>query len=236
MSALPETLPSKSIVAKCHRCAETYEPMQAAWCNCEGISRSLVCPSCRRCFCDAPVTYRRLFWSSVPVELRQDPRRFSANMFGFPKHAAVHPPVPNAPVVVIVDDDEAIRSLVACYVESLGYRTRLTHDPSEALELAQAPDVRVLITDALMPRMDGRELCRSLKQTWAGSQKKVIVMTSLYTARRFRSEAFQQFHVDEYLCKPVNLPILGATLTRFAPLPPPARESDVCSDSEQAPL
>lgn len=236
MNALPEEQPSSPIVAKCHRCAATYEPLQAAWCDCEGTARSLICPSCGRCFCDAPVAYRRLFWSSVPAQLRQDPRRFAADKTGFPARMAVRASAPKSPVVVIVDDDEAIRSLVACYVESLGYRTRLTEDPIEALELAQALDVRVLITDAFMPRMDGRELCRSLKHTLAGSRKKVIVMTSLYTARRFRTEAFHQFGVDEYLCKPVNLAILGVTLTRFAPLPRSARESDVCSNSEQAPL
>jgi CheY-like chemotaxis protein len=233
MNALPEEQASNPIVAKCHRCAVTYEPLQAAWCDCEGTARSLVCPSCGHCFCDAPVAYRRLFWSSVPAQVRQDPRRFAADKTAFPTHATVHAVAPNAPVVVIVDDDEAVRSLVACYVESLGYRTRLTDDPLEALELAQARDVRVLITDAFMPRMDGRELCRSLKRTKPGSLKKAIVMTSLYTARRFRTEAFQQFGVDEYLCKPVNLPILGATLTRFAPLPPSARESDVCSNFRQ---
>jgi len=230
MNALPEEHPSNPFAAKCHRCAFTYEPLQAAWCECEGAARSLICPECGHCFCDAPVAYRRLFWSSVPAQLRQDPRRFAADKTGFPTHANVRAVALNAPVVVIVDDDEAVRSLVACYVESLGYRTRLTDDPFEALELAQARDVRVLITDALMPRMDGRELCRSLKRTRPGLLKKAIVMTSLYTARRFRTEAFQQFGVDEYLSKPLNLPLLGTILTRFAPLPPPARESDVCSD------
>ena len=39
-----------------------------------------------------------------------------------------------------------------------------------------------MLTDALMPHMDGRELCRRLKETDEGASKKVIVMTSLYTA------------------------------------------------------
>ncbi len=232
MSTVSQEQPSDALVAKCHLCAQIYQAFQAAWCSCDRLTRSLVCPFCQHCFCDASASYRRLFWSSVPVELRQDPRRFAADKSGFHTGASARTPAWNAPVVVIVDDEEAVRSLVACHVEGLGYRTRVTCDPHDALELAQARDVRVLITDALMPRMDGRELCRRLKQTRSGAEKKAIVMTSLYTARRFRTEAFQQFGVDEYLSKPLDLSILSRALARFAPLPTGARKSDECPDSE----
>jgi len=218
MSAVLQTPAASAIVVKCNRCETTYEPLSAEWCSCDRATRSLLCPVCRTCFCDAPAAFRRLFWSAAPAALRQHPRRFSADKVAFPTAVRSREVAENAPVVVIADDDEAIRSLVACYVESLGYRTRITSDPHEAFDLAQASDVRVLITDALMPQMDGRELCRKLKSTRAGARKKVILMTSLYTARHFRPEAFRQFGVDEYLCKPVDLRLVGQALAKFAPL------------------
>jgi CheY-like chemotaxis protein len=216
----------------CYRCQTAYDARQASWCACERIARSLICPACRSCFCEAPVPYRRAYWSTVPAEVRQDPRRFAAGGSGLPAAVTVREASPTAPVIVIADDDEALRSLVACYVESLGYRTRVTGNAREALDLAQAREVRVLITDAFMPQMDGRELCRELKRTRHGALKKVIVITSLYTARRFREEAFRQFAVDEYLCKPLNLTSLARLLQRFAPLPV-ALKPDGCPDSEQ---
>lgn len=228
-------IPSAALVLPCHRCQSTFEPSGAAWCACDRLTRSLVCPSCGRCFCDAPVAYRRTFWSTVPAEVRQDPRRFAADRSAFPTVAPLLAASPAAPVVVVTDDDEAFRSLVACYADTLGYRTRVTGDPFEALELAQERDVRVLVTDAFMPRMDGRELCRRLKLTPSGELKKTILVTSLYTARHFKTEAFRHFGVDEYLCKPLNVGTLGSVLRRFAPLPPRAVKMDGCPDSGRRP-
>jgi CheY-like chemotaxis protein len=95
----------------------------------------------------------------------------------FPSAARSRAVAANAHVVVIADDDESIRSSSPA-TSSLGYRIRVAADPYEALDLAQESEVRVLITDALMPRMDDRELCKKLKDTRAGARKKVIVMTS----------------------------------------------------------
>jgi CheY-like chemotaxis protein len=152
--------------------------------------------------------------------LSRDPRRFATtrNTFSSPS-ASAEQGVANAPLILIVDDDEACRSLVACFVESLGYRARVTSDPLEALRLAGDSDVKVVITDALMPKMDGRELCRQIKQAY-GLSKKVILMTSLFKARRFQMEAFNQFRVDEYLLKPVDPRGLASVLARFAPKRP----------------
>lgn len=231
MSALFEVPPTHPLKT-CHRCAAEYDPDYAEWCGCDRLARSLVCPGCLECFCDAPVAYRRSYWSTVPAAVRQDARRFAADRTTFPTVQAARETAPTAPIVVIIDDDEALRSLVACYVDSLGYRTLVTGDAGEALAFAEHPEVRVVITDAFMPRMDGRELCRTLKRKPGGEQKKVIVITSLYTARRFRSEAFREFGVDEYLCKPLDLPALGSLLRTFAPLPDRFLKTDACPDSE----
>ncbi len=48
-------------------------------------------------------------------------------------------------------------------------------------------------------------------------QKKVIVMTSLYTGRRYREEAFKEFGADGYLSKPVDFTALSQALAHFAP-------------------
>jgi CheY-like chemotaxis protein len=203
--------------ARCPSCSALFGADEARWCHCDRPTRSLRCVSCGECFCAAPAAYKRAFWNSMP-ELRLDPRRFremgKLSQLALPSPAAGVP----RPAIVVVDDDEALRSLVGCFVEGLGYRPIVVDDPFVALELAQGKDVRVLITDALMPRMDGRELCLRFKQTPAGRDRKVIVMTSLYTARRFRLEALDRYQVDEFLAKPLQLQLLQMALSRFAPL------------------
>jgi CheY-like chemotaxis protein len=204
--------------ARCLSCSALFGADEARWCHCDRPTRSLRCISCGQCFCAAPAPYKRAFWNSMP-ELRLDPRRFR-EMGKLGQLATLPPPVAGVrrPAIVVVDDDEALRSLVGCFVEGVGYRPIVVDDPFVALELAQGKDVRVLITDALMPRMDGRELCLRFKQTPAGRDRKVIVMTSLYTARRFRTEALGRYQVDEFLAKPLQLQLLQDALSRFAPL------------------
>lgn len=210
-------------IVLCGSCNVPFDASAAEFCNCDVPLRTLRCPSCELCFCIATSPTKTRFWTNAPLSLRHDPRRFGMRHPVFELAAApVLEAVATAPVVVIVDDEEPMRSLVGSFVQQLGYRVRIAADPDDALELAQEDDVAVLITDALMPRMDGRELCRRLKASAAGATKKVIVMTSLYTARRFRIEAFSVFRVDEYISKPIDLTGLAAILQRFAPLTPEA--------------
>lgn len=200
----------------CYHCEKKFDAQEAAWCHCDGALRTLRCTSCGQCFCNAPIPYKRRFWSNAPPELSRNARRFAST-----RTTVSTPPVvaqetrANAPRVLIVDDDEACRSLVACFVERLGYRTQVTSDPVEALQLVQATDYRVVITDALMPKMDGRELCRRIKHMPGGAATKIILMTSLFKARHFQTEAFNRFGVDEYLVKPVDLGTLSHAMARF---------------------
>ena len=72
------------------------------------------------------------------------------------------------------------------------------------------PDV--VLTDALMPRMDGREMCRRLKDDPRTGHAKIIVMTSLYKGQRYKSEALTEFGADAYLQKPLEAETLAKTL------------------------
>jgi two-component system cell cycle sensor histidine kinase/response regulator CckA len=64
------------------------------------------------------------------------------------------------PTVLVVDDEETQRSVICRMVRGLGYQTRAARDGREALRyLQQHPgEVRLLLTDVVMPYMDGCEL------------------------------------------------------------------------------
>ncbi|HWW61952.1 MAG TPA: response regulator [Thermoanaerobaculia bacterium] len=204
-------LAGERYVIWCQQCSASFDAAAAPWCGCGDTSRTLVCPTCSACFCRAPIPYKRRVWERAPRWLRESPQRFGrVDREAVAAHAA--------PVVLIVDDDESLRSLVACVVENLGYRTITTADPLEAMLLAQSASVQVVLTDALMPRLDGRELCLRLKESPSGESKKVVIMTSLFRKRQYHEEAFRVFRCDDYLLKPIDFDRLAEVLERLAPL------------------
>ena len=221
MSAI-ETLATADILypTACHACGERFDAMGARWCECVAPLRTLRCSHCDECFCRAPLPYKRKFWANAPTALRQDPRRFFVQLHNTPAFAGDRlPPLGvRRPTALIVDDDEAMKSLVACYTEQLGYRTLTASDPVDALQLIDNRNVEVVITDALMPRMDGRELCQRIKSSPDRLQMKVIVMSSLYKSRAQQSEAVTRFGADAMIAKPIDLPALASLLERLAPI------------------
>lgn len=70
--------------------------------------------------------------------------------------------------MLVVDDEPGLRDLVCRTLETEGFRTLEAAHGAEALELMEsAPDtVDLVVTDVVMPGMDGRELGRRLAQRW----------------------------------------------------------------------
>ena len=198
----------------CHNCGDQFNASFAPWCRCESKALSVACPNCDTCICLASAPFRDGFWANAPRSLRENTNRFRIGD-GTTRPAA--DAAATAPRVLIIDDEEHMRSLVACYVEQMGYPVTSVSSPADALSLLATTSFNVVITDALMPGMDGRELCSKLKETY-GDAIKVIVMTSLYTASRYKTEARYRFKVDDYLAKPLQFGVLKAAMDRIAPI------------------
>jgi CheY-like chemotaxis protein len=85
--------------------------------------------------------------------------------------AAVHPKTPAReprPVVLVVDDEEGLRELICRTLRDEGFETVEAGHGGEALELmeAAAEPVDLVVTDVVMPGMDGRELGRRVQNRW----------------------------------------------------------------------
>src|SRR5262249_12534921 len=118
------------------------------------------------------------------------------------------------PLVLVVEDDPRIQRMTAEAVDELGYSHLVARDGLEGLDLARryAPDM--VLTDALMPRLDGREMCRLLKEDPRTAAIKCVVMTGLYTRAHYRNEAIHYFRVDDYVHKPVDFDQLRMLLQK----------------------
>ena len=71
-------------------------------------------------------------------------------------------------IVLVVDDEEGLRTLVCRTLRAEGYQTLEAAHGAEALEVIEkaAEPVDLVVTDVVMPGMDGRELGRRLAQRW----------------------------------------------------------------------
>ena len=200
-------VPSLFIVP-CPNCGKDLEAHSAEWCRCVGKEVSPSCPQCGVCLCKAPEATRRAFWRKAPAWL-QESRTAEIRRRGGEASSAPAEVVD----VLIVDDDEEIRLIAAYSVQQMGYRVAMASTGQEALAAIEQNPPRVMITDALMPRMDGRDLCQAVKT--AHPEIKVVIMTSLYTAPRYKYEAYKTFHADEYLAKPIDFSQLRDVLQRL---------------------
>ncbi len=211
----------EGFVVVCWKCSTKFDATSSRWCGCDGKLRTLQCPHCSSCFCPAPFTYRRRFWIDAPKSLRENSSRFRvptpvALVSGTDRARGSAGSLLHPGHVLIVDDEEPIRSLAACYVERLGYSVTTVSSAEEALLMTEMGLIDIVLTDALMPGMDGRELCRIVKERH-GDEVKVILMTALYTARHYQTEARHVFKVDEFLTKPLRYGDLREALQRVAP-------------------
>lgn len=200
--------PNSYLVA-CPGCRREVDAATSAWCNCIGKQTNVQC-TCGTCLCKAGDSAVRAFWVNAPAAVRER-RRAEQERRTREASAASQ----SSGEVLIVDDDEEIRLMAAFMVQQMGYTVSVAATPDEAMRLIDVAPPRVVITDALMPKMDGRELCRLIKLS--DSSIKVAVMTSLYTAPRYKYEAFKRFRADEYMAKPIDFAALDALLQRLAP-------------------
>ena len=204
--------PSETHSVACHACGRSFDAMSAEWCSCLVTDRTLTCPHCGQCFCKAPPRYKRDFWTGAPRALWD--RKFEAHHEEF---VAPPPPEPGQalrPLVLVVDDEKDILRVAARAIESLGYGLLLATNGEQGLELARRHKPDLVLTDALMPRMDGREMGRRIKEDPELSSAKVVVMTALYTNVKYRTEGARAFKVDDYLAKPLSVDDLRALLQR----------------------
>jgi len=104
------------------------------------------------------------------------------------------------PVVVLADDDVAITSNLAPFLERAGFTVHVAADGTAALDLVRRLDPDACVLDVLMPGPDGREVLRRLRAD--GRWLPVILLTQVGESRE-RAIALDE-GADDYLNKPFD--------------------------------
>jgi two-component system, OmpR family, response regulator len=104
------------------------------------------------------------------------------------------------PSILVVDDNENIRNLIAAYLKRAGYATHLAADGYKALTVLDQQHIDLLIADVMMPGLDGFDLTRQLRE--AGYNLPVLMVTALESIGDKR-QGFSA-GTDDYMVKPIN--------------------------------
>jgi diguanylate cyclase (GGDEF)-like protein len=110
--------------------------------------------------------------------------------------------------VLVVEDDPVSRKLISFHLTKDGHQVFSAANGVEGLKLAFDRRPHMVVTDWVMPEMDGVELVRALRRTEEGRYMQVILLTGREEEARV-IEAFDA-GADEYLTKPLNPRILMA--------------------------
>ena len=107
--------------------------------------------------------------------------------------------------ILIVEDNKDMRSYIRTLLVG-DYRLFEAGDGQEALEIVQKHTIDLIVSDLMMPVMDGMELSRRIKENLATSHIPFLMLTALRSDVQ-EKKSFE-IGVDEYLCKPFDEEVL----------------------------
>lgn len=102
--------------------------------------------------------------------------------------------------MLLVEDDKALRRYLEVTLERAGYTVYSAADGLDAMKLALAAEVDMVITDAMMPNLSGHELCRFLRNSPRLSHIPIVLLSGLERNESGREEEL----ADAFLAKPVS--------------------------------
>ena len=123
------------------------------------------------------------------------------------------PAVPGKPLALLVDDSLTMRKVLGRFLEREGYEVVTAKDGMEALQAMQQTLPAVILTDIEMPRMDGFELARNVRDD-ERTRHIPVVMVSSRTAEKHQALA-RSLGVNAFFGKPVHEDELALTLRQL---------------------
>lgn len=116
-----------------------------------------------------------------------------------------------APVVLIAERDRVVRDLESYALERAGFRVEFADDGQEALARVQLSLPALLITEILLPRMDGLTLCRQLRED-ASTRDVPVIVFSVLSAQARAEEAGAKAYLRKPFVESLFLAIVDQTL------------------------
>lgn len=114
--------------------------------------------------------------------------------------------------ILLVDDNKDFLSFMSEYLSD-EYNTLTVYNGVEALKALEENDIHIVVSDIMMPIMNGTELCRQIKTNVQWSHIPVILLTARM-AEECRTEGLEQ-GADDYIVKPFDFNLLKMRIRKF---------------------
>ena len=114
--------------------------------------------------------------------------------------------------ILIVEDDSSSRNLLVRLLKKENYEVEIASDGLEAFELMERNRFQAILTDWMMPKMDGLELIHKIRQS--SHPDTVILMITALASREAKEKALEA-GADDYISKPIDMSILEDVLNKY---------------------
>ncbi|MBE2197930.1 MAG: response regulator [Anaerolinea sp.] len=105
--------------------------------------------------------------------------------------------------ILVVDDEQEVRTLLTLVLKRAGFRVLTSENGEEALAVMEAnPYPNLVITDVMMPRMDGLSLCREVRSRAHLADTPLMVISALRDSKTI--EQCDALRVNRFLAKPIK--------------------------------
>lgn len=136
--------------------------------------------------------------------------------------------------IVVIDDTQSLLQLIALYLKQAGHQVFTAGDGIEGVRTAQLVKPDLIITDVMMPGMDGYEVTRRLRRDAATARTPIITLTA-HSELESKIKAFEA-GADDFMTKPFDAGELVArvnVLLRRMSIPPPQFEIGGAAPGEE---
>jgi phosphoribosyl 1,2-cyclic phosphodiesterase/ActR/RegA family two-component response regulator len=121
---------------------------------------------------------------------------------------------------LLIEDEAPARVFLSQFLKSLGWQVLEAEDGEMGLLMARQHRPELIICDLLMPRCNGFQVCRSIRQQTELAHTRIVLTTGRgYAADRMNA---LEAGANEYVVKPINLPHLSRIIAGLVPDPAPA--------------
>jgi DNA-binding response OmpR family regulator len=117
--------------------------------------------------------------------------------------------------VLVVDDEREIVLLLEQILTGEGFQVLTAMDGQEGLAVYMRERPPLVVTDAMMPKLHGFELCRRIKEE-SDNTAKVLILTAVYKKYKYKGRVQEEYNVDEYLDKPFQITEFLQVFNRMA--------------------
>jgi len=116
--------------------------------------------------------------------------------------------------ILVVDYEPRGIQQLAAPLQNAGYEVTIEKDGVSAIQAFNTVEPDLVVTEAMLPKKNGFDLCQELKKTPRGAKTPILIVSGVYKGRKYRTQALHHYGCNEYLEKPIPADTLLAAVTR----------------------